>query len=310
MSQRTDCHRPGAIIPADYDYLFSYAAPDRWFSVNWLDNGHDGPHSARALLGTGKLFTEKLRNCHSCGAHFRYGDIWRHRPSGKLVAFGHICSDKYGCIADRSAFERIKAAEVIKADKARKAAEAEERRRKTLTDNDGLADALLCEHRIVSDIRERFERHGYLSDAQIRLVLKLDREEKERRKQRAEDSRLHRPAPEGKQTITGEIVSTKWHDSQFGTTAKMTVKVPSDGGFFLVWSTIPAHIVDDVERYDESKNRAGSIKDLKGETVTFTATLSRGNDVHFAFAKRPSKGRIHETQAAEETAEEPAAMAT
>lgn len=299
MSNRTDCHRPGAIIPADYDYLWSYSAPTSHpfsWSVLWKQT--------RDLIGTGKLFAETVTNCHSCGAHFRHGDIWRHRPTGKLIAFGHICADKYGCMADRTEYQRIKAAEIAKMDKAKKEAEAEERRIKLLTENDGLADALLCDHHIVRDIKSRFDRHGFLSDAQIRLVFKLDREAKERTARKAEERKDHRDAPTGKQTVTGEIISAKWKDSAYGMQAKMTVKVPYDGGFFLVWSTIPAHIVDDVERYDESKNRAGSIEDLKGETVTFTASLSRSDtDAHFAFAKRPSKGRIHEK------AEEPAGMA-
>lgn len=205
-------------------------------------------------------------------------------------------------MADRTGYERIRAVEIEKAEKAKEARKAEERRIKVLTENDGFADALLCDHHIVRDIKGRFDRHGLLSDAQIRLVLKLDREAKERTARKAEERKDHRDAPEGKQTVTGEIISAKWKDSAYGMQAKMTVKVPYNGGFFLVWSTIPAHIVDDVEKYDESKNRAGSIEDLKGETVTFTASLSRSDtDAHFAFAKRPSKGRIHVR--AEETAE-------
>jgi len=82
--------------------------------------------------------------------------------------------------------------------------------------------------------------------------------------------------------VKGEIVSAKYHDGYYGTQAKMTVKILDDDGYFLVWSTIPAAITDSVQMLQE----------LKGKTITFTANLSRGNEKHFAFAKRPSKAKL------------------
>ena len=57
---------------------------------------------------------------------------------------------------------------------------------------------------------------------------------------------------------------------------KMTVKVTTDAGVYLVWVTEPSSIDPEV-----------------GDTVSLTATLSQSNDKpHFAFGKRPSKASV------------------
>ena len=65
----------------------------------------------------------------------------------------------------------------------------------------------------------------------------------------------------------------KAHDSQYGTTLKMTVKVTAPGGIFLVWVTIPA-----------------GLNAVRGDAVEFHATLTRSDrDPAFAFGKRPTQ---------------------
>jgi bifunctional DNase/RNase len=96
---------------------------------------------------------------------------------------------------------------------------------------------------------------------------------------RAEAEKDMIAAPEGKQTVTGLILSTKTVESNFGYTPTYTLKmlVLSDLNF-KVWATVPANVQGEVE---------------KGKRITFTATLTRSEtDETFAIAKRPSKAVV------------------
>jgi hypothetical protein len=100
----------------------------------------------------------------------------------------------------------------------------------------------------------------------------------------------HVAAPTGKQTVRGVIVSTKAGSNDFGNTYRMTVKVTTPAGVYLVNSTIPASIFDACE--DALQNVDGWIYALKGCDIQFAATLERSDSDHFAFAKRPTKAAI------------------
>ncbi len=100
----------------------------------------------------------------------------------------------------------------------------------------------------------------------------------------------HVAAPLGKQTVRGVIVSTKAGSNDFGNTYRMTVKVETPDGVYLVNSTVPASIFDACE--DALQNENGWIYALKGCEIQFAATLERSDSDHFAFAKRPTKAAI------------------
>ena len=104
------------------------------------------------------------------------------------------------------------------------------------------------------------------------------------------DNETHVPAPTGKQTVRGTIVSTKAKDGDYGTTYRMTVKVETGEGVYLVNGTIPAAIFDACE--DALTNVDGWLVALRGCDVEFNATLERSDSEHFAFAKRPTKATI------------------
>jgi hypothetical protein len=140
----------------------------------------------------------------------------------------------------------------------------------------GLREALACPHKIVQDIAKKFRQYGPLSEAQTALVLKLDGEWK------ARASEPTVPAPEGKQTFVGTVLSAKWYSGRFGDSLKFTVKVFEGAGYWLAWGTVPAAIA----------NEAGRIEgELKGAKVELTADLKRGNDAHFALMSRP-RGQV------------------
>lgn len=136
-----------------------------------------------------------------------------------------------------------------------------------------------------ADIVRKLVRYGDLSEKQWKFLDSLvqrcsfeavqkhiDNIMAKREEERANAS----PAPTGRVEVVGEIVSTKWKESQFGCVRKMLVK--ADDGY-KVWASVPSTIDgDDLE---------------KGTKVQFTATLTPSdNDETFAFGSRPAKAKI------------------
>ena len=86
------------------------------------------------------------------------------------------------------------------------------------------------------------------------------------------------PVPEGRVTVTGEVVGLAVRESAYGVTLKMTVR---DDRGFKVWVTVPSAI--DPER---------------GDRVSFVATLTASDDdKFFGFGKRPAKAEVLELAA-------------
>lgn len=111
------------------------------------------------------------------------------------------------------------------------------------------------------------------------------------------------PAPSGRIVVTGEIVSAKAVEGDYGTAYKVLVK---DDQGFKVWCSLPKAQVDEAfyeysethpEQYAwgpacwllgaEGTDEQG----VKGRRITFTATLEPSHDdKSFAFGSRPTKG--------------------
>lgn len=111
------------------------------------------------------------------------------------------------------------------------------------------------------------------------------------------------PAPSGRVAVTGEIVSAKAVEGDYGTSYKILVK---DDQGFKVWVSLPKAQAD--QAFDEwyaahpeeftygpdcwflgtdGTDETG----VKGRRITFTATLEPSrDDVSFAFGSRPTKG--------------------
>jgi len=115
-------------------------------------------------------------------------------------------------------------------------------------------------------------RSGFVSERRIALLAALPKA-----KARWDADHAPKPAteaPVGRMVVSGEVVSTKEQQSDFGTVWKWLVKL-DDGN--KVWSSIPS--------------------DIEGDTnprakVTFKATFKRSDkDPHFAFGSRPT-GKI------------------
>ena len=109
-------------------------------------------------------------------------------------------------------------------------------------------------------------------------------------------------APLGRQVVTGQVVSLKDIESNWGITTKILVK---DERGFKIWASAPIvkTAVEMTEEEFESThrmNRYGLQIDSKGrvfkeeqvelnDVITFTATLEASDDETFVFAKRPTK---------------------
>lgn len=312
-TNRTDAHRPGSIVPAEYEYVMSYALSTEKFRGFGLDcrreravfeataqdvlNGRpgnlvsEGTHDSggrcclQAMRDAGVPWaaTGSTGKCTVCGAVYLYGDVWRHEPTGEHIHVGHQCADKYRLLVDRSAWElaldRAKHAAAVELTRTAKAAE----RAEFLSKHEGLAADLEVDHPIVRDIASKFVQYCSLSEKQVALVRKLAHEVRNP-VVRAEEK--HVAAPTGRVLVQGKIVSVKTVESEWGTTRKIVVKVETPEGSWLCYGSLPSSICDAA----------------KGDVAEFTATLSPGRESHFAFASRPSKARIVSRAAGDEAA--------
>ncbi len=317
---RTDCHRPGAIVPAHYKQVLCYSLPTTeggWpvhaIGVNCeLDHRHevdghivngthqpDGLCCVVAMHGSGKVFAETggTGQCSVCGTHFVYGEVWRHTPTGVLIHIGHECAAKYQLLADRSAWElenrRVRNAAAVACQRAQNA----EERAAFLAAHPELVDAfaLVDKHPILADLHDKFTRYLSLSDRQIALAVKLA---DEIRHPQPEEVHVAAPVSDARVTIRGVLVSKKTHEGAYGTTIKGTIKVHTDAGVWLAWGTLPDSLLCGYN---------GAPRAEVGDTVELQAKLMPGRESHFVFWKRPTQARIIERAARPKTAGTPAA---
>lgn len=310
---RTDPHRPGAIIASNYRLVLSYNLPtscDGWpvpgGGVNceierrterkdpetgktiWTNGEHrpDGrccivalrrDHRFAATGGTGK--------CSICGACYVYGDVWQHEPTGELIHVGHDCADKYSMLADRTEFELgIARAKRTASTQAARALKAKDRA-DFLAAHDGLAAELETDHPIVRDIAQRFQAYCAISDKQIALVRKLAAEI---RNPAPAEVFTDAPKASGRITFRGRVLAVKLADTAYGDAFKITVKVETEQGAWLAWGTCPALLIDAANHAHPSEPAARA---LRGATVEITAALKPGREPHFALLCRPA-GKI------------------
>lgn len=279
--KRTDPHRPGAIIPADYDYFMSFsgASSDNSWPIP--------PINVDAVIELKR--TRKFANIHSsifqcdvCGAHYVHGDVWEHRPSGEFITIGHECAAKYSLFADYSDWNKVRGSWINKEIRKQKRFQAHVQMRETLRDNPGLGAALKVDNEITQDIRSRFIQYGTLSSKQIELLRTL----KKRADERAQEIMIE--APEGRFEVTGTVLSTRVEQSPYGETCKMLVKVDTAAGSWKTWGTVPKSLW-----YERHPNGSETFVDLKGRRIKFTATVKRSDrDSSFSFFSRPSKGSL------------------
>jgi len=232
--------------------------------------------------------------CDHCGkslSAIRFVAYAVHRDSGDVVAFGHICGKDLG-------YEDAFALAIAHARRAEQTAKETAKRN---AERDAWAAAHPVENDILDAYKTEFDEgfgghygseflaslvrarrlYGALSDKQTAAIVDAETNRMkwgaEREAREVEDAERPNLDPgTGRQEWTGEVVAAKFQDNDFGGKFVMTVRL-ADGN--LIWGTIPNNILENVQ-------------ELKGRTVTFTATVEVSDrDPHFGFYKRPTGAR-------------------
>ena len=269
-------HNPTHFEPADY------------VVENYLDNKRPeycgGPveEYAREVafweedmrVALGDDWRAKSHRCVHCGnGSVRWITSVRHLPTNDVVVFGAICTDRLG-FANKVAFKLAQLQARAEARKVRFTIWT--KRQEFLAANPAIAEALVkinepahSKNTFVKDVLSKLDQYGDLTVNQVNAVIKsLARDVEYAARQAAEASEPKGPAPSGRVTVTGQVLSTKLQESDFGAVLKMLVKLENNS---KVWVSVPSR--ETVER---------------GDKVTFKATFEVSkDDPSFAFGSRP-----------------------
>jgi hypothetical protein len=271
---RTDAHSPTNMDPAAYEYVacFDLGTPGALMSPWALEVSHKVGAAGN-----------KLRTCTHCGAHLRYVCVLEHTPTGEYIAVGETCLDHRFSLATKAEFDKLrKAAQLDREQQKIKAA----RTAWALEFPEAAAVLLpVPEHLLgdrntstLQDMARKLQHYGTISAKAAAHAVRVagwitDNQARQANPEPTVD------APEGRQEVTGTLVSVKWQDNDYGGRLVMTVKVDTDAGAWLCWGSVPSALSDAT---------AGV-----GDLVKFTATLERSSDKpNFAFFKRPSKATL------------------
>lgn len=218
--------------------------------------------------------------------------------TGKFRDVPKVCFDCHGIgrisFTVKSARARFRRHAKQQAETARKVAEAEAKRETnraefTASNGDVVEIIATLNGGFGESLREQFDTTGKLSDNQVEAVRRI-----------AAEQANTAPVAEGRAAITGKVVSTKWHESQYGETLKMVVQ---DDRGFRVWGTVPQALMpsnyfDENGGYHHEHGVGCGGPDSNHEMdepirVTFTATVTASDDDEtFGFYKRPAKAEV------------------
>lgn len=309
-AKRNDRHRPSVIVPADYDYTLEYGR--QWVEYH-EEYGKDEEWSnmpeavelykakGAYVHGTRENVERAVLRCDVCGAHFKYGSLFTHRPTGEVISLGHDCADSMGL-----AYSRAAAGAIQQQAKRVRLAVLKRRQnfatlRKWAAANKEVLPLLRAPHRITRSMRAKLIATGArwgLSTKQVALLHKL-----------VEQAELppeqHVPVPvDGERIhVCGQVVSLR--ETDYG--IRMIVKVSTDKGTWLCMGTRPQALYDQLQHEYTAMcaeytamcaaaelNRRKLLAGLQGRTVSFMARVTKGNrDEHFGFFSRPTKVKLH-----------------
>lgn len=295
---RTDVHRPSApeFDPSAYICLGVYDMNHEF--GNWPLHAERVAQVRRSVGATFDDAPHPQRQCSHCGQYLRYVALMVHHDSNTLMHIGETCLDERFSAETHEEFAALRAAAAAKSAATREAnrrhdiaaeitewlAGQDERLAElTYRDNGGLLD----DNDFLSDVAYKMFRYGNLSQRQVDAVLAAvtrDAARNGRTDERdaadAERKANATPAPAGRIEVAGTVEHTWWKEGDYGMAAKM--RLAADGGYLVV-STVPAALVEQVTTLDE----------LRGRAVAFTATLKPSHeDDTLAFASRPTKARL------------------
>lgn len=80
-NERTDAHRPSAIIPTDYVFVLHYSLPIGGIGFNTA--------ALTELRASAKFAaTGGIGKCSVCGACYNHGEVWLHVPTNEHIHGG------------------------------------------------------------------------------------------------------------------------------------------------------------------------------------------------------------------------------
>jgi len=268
-------HNPTHFEPADYEVLDvldnkrpefygdveAYAAEVKW----WAE-------ALEAALGPD--WRARKGHCAHCGnGRVRWITVTTHRPTGDRIVFGADCTARLD-FANRQEWKLAQLQSKAAAGHAR--LKVWKARCAFLATNPAVAAAIEqakgaahAKNTFVADVLAKLDQFGSLSERQVAAVLSsLQRDVATAARKAVEAQEPKGAAPTGRTTVTGEVLSVKVQEGDYGTVRKMLVKLASNA---KVWLTAPS--AADISR---------------GDTVTVTATFEVSkDDPSFAFGKRP-----------------------
>lgn len=223
----------------------------------------------------GPDWRKKVFHCVHCGnGRVRWITAAKHLPSQDVVVFGSDCTERLG-FANKWAWKL--AVLKSKAEAGHAKLKVWNARVKFLEANPAIAAAIEqakgeihAKNSFVQDVLSKLNQYGSLSERQVAAVLTSLARDVERASSRAsEATEIKGPAPVGRVTVTGTVLSLKSQEGPYGWVTKTLLKLENNS---RVWLTAPAKVA------------LG-----KGDTLTVTATFEVSkDDASFAFGSRPS----------------------
>jgi hypothetical protein len=265
---RTDIHSPVNMDPANYAFVTAFDAMDPYAFA--------GDPEGQAELAKAYANPQvRGSRCTHCGAHLRYQAIMRYLPTGENILVGETCLDNRFSLESKAEFDRLRKAAELDRQAQRIVAAATECI--ATLDTTPEAKAFLADkkgtegHPIARDIRRKLFVYGSISQRQADLVAKLVAPKPEAPAEVLVD------VPEGRLVIEGEVLTTKWQESDFGGSLKMLVKVTTPQGVYKLWGSVPSAISVD-----------------RGDRVSFAAQVT-AKETGFGFFKRPTQAQVVRT---------------
>lgn len=315
--KRNDVHRPSAINPADYQFVALECIKIEGLGDCYvIQEQREILRAHMARTGGTYSHHEHGGNCHICGAAAVYTILFYHEASNSYIRTGGDCADKLDMSydGDMNAFRKTitdareaqagkKKAAALLTDAGLEAAWTLYTSPAQLQDCDTCAQiaAQAVEHfyhrctayepkeeQTIRDIVGKLVKFGSISEkatAHIARNLQWIAERPARLAKREEERQAAADCPAGRVDITGEVLSTRQDDTDFGTVTKLLVR---DDRGFKVWGSRPAMRtgVDEhgMNTYDCAE---------KGDRISFSAVVTVSDkDIKFGFYKRPTKGKM------------------
>lgn len=314
---RTDIHSPLHLVTEDYEYWGSYDGGEdaEYDPISGTFSETQKARVYRFIKERGLKFAATHGHngdqCDHCGAHLRYVALMLHKPTNTILHVGENClSNRFeqataAFHAMRKSAELARESQRIVAERSRyfdsnPSIEQYYHRYLLWAKGENADDTELFSDSFLVDLMRKLKNYGSLSEKQTPWVVKcVERAAKrvELEAERAAEKAVVADVEEGTYEFSGTVVAIKLHESDFGSSFKMTVKA-DDGRVY--WGTVPRSLEDWWDANTDSDEgyftgiagsdnpRGSGERNGIGVKVTIKATVTKSDkDRTFGFFKRP-----------------------